>query len=333
MLLRKLIHSTGHELRQIDFPGYDNAERKGPDGVVEADAATPWLPEGKSFWEFGTSKDPRGKAENDYTARLASVSAAERAECTFVFVTPRNWPRKSDWAANKNSTGEWKAIKVFDASDLEQWLEESISAQMWLSEQLAKPVNGVETLDRCWQRWALASEPAMTPMIFEPSITVYRDTFRRWLETPSEDPFIIAADSTDEALAFLSCLCQDREIVTHMKGIPTVFKSAETLRTLATPSSRLIPIVFTEEIERELATVYRQLRCIIIRPRNAVNSKPNIALELLNYDAFEKALADMDIEGNDAERLARESGCSPTILRRRLSRIPAIKSPHWGWRF
>ena len=37
-----------------------------------------------------------------------------------------------------------------------------------------------------------------------------------------------------------------------------------------------------------------------------------------------KALAAMNITGNDVDRLARESGKSPTILRRRLSRIDAI---------
>src|SRR5262245_11999277 len=46
VLLRKLVHSTGHELRQVDFPGYDNSQRKGSDGFVEAGAATPWVPEG-----------------------------------------------------------------------------------------------------------------------------------------------------------------------------------------------------------------------------------------------------------------------------------------------
>ena len=94
VLLRKLVHSTGHELRHVDFPGYDNAERRGWDGSIEAGAATPWVPEGKSGWEFGTNQRPRTKAENDYAARLASVSPAERAERTFVFVTPRNWRAK-----------------------------------------------------------------------------------------------------------------------------------------------------------------------------------------------------------------------------------------------
>ena len=330
VLLRKLVHSTGHELRKVDFPGYDNAERKGCDGVVEAAAATPWIPEGKSCWEFGTNQRPSGKAENDYIERLKTVLPSERAERTFVFVTPRNWPGKTEWARSKQTAGDWKAVRAFDASDLEQWLEESIPAQMWLAEQLAIPVNGLETLDRCWQRWEEASEPKMSSSIFEPSLIAYRDTLKKWLESPSEHPFIVAADSKDEALAFLACLFQDDTIESKWGDLAAVFKSAETLRTLAASSSPFIPIVCTDEAERELGTAYRRLHCIIVRPRNAIDSKPDIALDLLNYDGFEKALAEMGIKGDNTKRLARESGCSPTILRRRLSKIPAIKTPQWA---
>ena len=329
VLLRKLIHSTGDELRQVDFPGYDNAERGGWDGWVEADAATPWIPEGKSGWEFGTDKNPKRKAERDYANR-ASVPLDEKAECTFVFVTPRNWRGKIDWAKSKNAEGIWKAVRAFDASDLEQWLEESIPAQMWLAEQVAMPLSGFETLDRCWQRWKKESEPKMTPKMFEPSIIAYRDTFKEWLEKPSEKPFMLAADSTDEALAFLACLFQDSTIAPHSRDLAAVFKSAETLRTLADSSSPFIPIVYTKEAERELAALYRRLHCIVVRPRNAIDSEPDIAFDLLNHETFEKALAEMGIEGDRAEQLARESGRSPTILRRRLSQIDAIKKPQWA---
>ena len=330
VLLRKLVHSTGHELRQVDFPGDDNAERHGWDGLIEASAATPWIPEGKSGWEFGTSQDPKGKAESDYANR-APVPPAEKAECTFVFVTPRNWSGKTKWAKSKQEEGDWKTVKAFDASDLEQWLEESIPAQMWLAEQLAMPVSGFETLDQCWQRWEEASEPKMTPTMFKPSITAYRDKpFKEWLEKPSEKPFVVAADSTDEALAFLGCLFQDSAIAPRSRDLAAVFKSAETLRTLANSSSPFIPIVYTEEAERELATVYRRHHCIIVRPRNAVDSKPDIALDLLNHETFEKALAEMGIKDDQAARLARESGRSPTILRRRLSQIDAIGKPQWS---
>ena len=330
VLLRKLVHSTSHELRHVDFPGYDNAERKGWDGLVEADSATPWVPEGKSGWEFGTNQRPSSKAASDYGARLASVSPAERAECTFVFVTPRKWPGKTDWAKGKNASGDWKTVRAYDASDLEQWLEESIPAQMWLAKKLTMRDDRFETLDQCWRRWEEASDPNMTPALFEPSIIAYRDTFKKWLEEPSEKPFVVAADSRDEALAFLSCLFQDSAVPSRSRDLAAVFKSAEPLRTLADSSSPFMPIVHTQEAERELAAVYRRLHCIVVRSRNGMDSKPDIALDLLRHDAFRKALADMGIEDDRVERLARESGRSPTILRRRLSKSEAIRTPEWS---
>ena len=330
VLLRKLVHSTGDGLRRVDFPGYGNAERKGWDGWIEAEAATPWVPEGKSGWEFGTSQDPRRKAEHDHTARLASVSPTERAECAFVFVTPRNWPGKTEWAKDKRAAGNWKDVRAFDASDLEQWLEQSIPAQIWLAEQLGRPADGFETLDRCWQRWAEASDPQMTSAMFQSSITAHREALNRWLEEPSERPFMVAADSRDEALAFLSCLFEEDRIAARWRELAAVFESTEALRKLAASAAPFLPIVHTDTAERELAAVYRQRHCIAVRPRNAVDSKPDVALDLLDHGAFEKALADMGIEGNEADRLARESGRSPTILRRRLSSIPAIRTPEWA---
>ena len=330
VLLRKLVHSTGDDLRQVDFPGYDNAERRGWDGWIEAGAATPWVPEGKSGWEFGTNRAPPGKAEHDYRARLKSISPVERAECTFVFVTPRNWPGKSEWARDKRATGDWKDVRAFDASDLEQWLEQSIPAQIWLAEQIGMPIDGFETLDRCWRRWAEASDPQMTPAMFQSSITAHRDTFSKWLERPSDRPFVIAADSRDEALAFLACLFRDDGIAARWRELAAVFESPEALRNLAASAAPFLPIVHSDTAERELAAVYRQRHCIAVRPRNAVDSDPDVALDLLDHGAFEKALAGMDIEGNEVDRLARESGRSPTILRRRLSNVPAIRTPEWA---
>ena len=46
VLLRKLVHSTGRDLHQVDFPGYDNAQRQGPDRIVTSGTSNPWIPEG-----------------------------------------------------------------------------------------------------------------------------------------------------------------------------------------------------------------------------------------------------------------------------------------------
>lgn len=330
VLLRRLVHSTTLDLRDADFPGYDNSQRKGPDGIVEADSATAWVPAGKSYWELGVSGDPQAKANKDYRARVKSVPADERKKSTFVFVTPRNWPNKDSWRKERSERSEWANIRVFDANSLEQWLEESIPAQIWLAEKLGMPTTGFETLDRCWERWAAGSEPRMTPDIFAPSIATHSEAFTTWLGKDSDRTFGVAADSRDEALAFIACMLEQADAGSRSKHLAAVFESPEALRTLASSSSLFIPIATTEAAERELVTVYRNHHSIVVRPRNAVDSEPDVALDLLRHDAFEKALAAMGITGDAVDRLARESGMSPTILRRRLSRIDAIRSPAWA---
>ena len=328
VLLRTLVHSTGDGLSHVDFPGYDDAQRPGWDGLVEAGSATPWVPQGKSGWEFGVSQNVRSKAERDYANRL-SIPSTERAQRTFVFVTPRKWRDKDKWAQAKNATGEWKAVMAFDASDLEQWLEQSIAGQIWLADQLELPTQGCQTLDRFWDDWRSASDPLMTDKVFAPSVEVHLTRFKEWLAKPSGQPLYVAADSTGEAVAFLAGLFRHPDIPTQQGDRAVLFESADTLRTLASATSPFIPIVCSEETERELAPLHDRVPCIVVRPRNTVGREPDIALELLGHEAFRHALADMGIE-HEANRLATESGRSPTILRRRLSKIDAIRRPQWA---
>lgn len=330
VLLRRLVNSTGHDLSEVDFPGYDNAERKGPDGKTVSGAATPWIPEGVAFWEFGVSRNVGRKADGDYAARTRSIPLAERRKSTFVFVTPRDWPKKAEWLERKRGAGDWKAVRAHDAGNLEQWLEASIPAQMWLAEQLELPVDGFQTLDGFWRHWSESSEPALSPELFEPSLRVNRRKAKEWLASDSRRPFVVAADSKDEAKAFLACVFRDSAIGRNWGDLVAVVESATTLRKLATSSAAFIPVVFTQEVERELATLYRHRHCIVVRPRNAVNSTPDIVLDRLNRESFLKALEKMGIEREEAERRAKESGRSPTILRRQLSEIPAIRRPVWA---
>ena len=70
VLLRRLIHSTGTSLKTVDFPGNDDSQRPGWDGWVEADVGNPWIPEGRSGWEFGVNKDIAKKADGDFEKSL-----------------------------------------------------------------------------------------------------------------------------------------------------------------------------------------------------------------------------------------------------------------------
>ena len=330
VLLRKLVHATGRDLARVDFPGFDNSQRPGWDGWVEAGTATAWVAEGMSGWEFGTSNNPRRKAESDY-ARRSALPLEAREQCTFVFVTPRNWPSKDKWAKEKEAAGDgWKAVRAYDASDLEQWLDESVAVPVWLAEMLPTPIKGVKTLESHWKAWADASMPAMTKRIFESSVAACVEPFEEWLERQPQRPFVVAADSTDEALAFLACLFEHDKISAAQRDLAAVFTSPEMLTTLAASSSPFIPIAGNNETQESLTTLYQRVHCIATCPRNADHMKPDFTLKLLGDVAFKDAVADMGVGRHEADRLARESGRSPTILRRRLSCIPEIQKPRWS---
>ena len=338
VLLRKLIHSTGIGLRLVDFPGYDNAERKGVDGRLEADVATAWIPAGSSVWEFSVTEDPQKKANADYAARLRSMPRVERLKCVYVQVTPRNWEGKIKWEAAKNAAGEWKSVRALDASDLEQWLEESIPAQMWLAERLQIPTSGFQTLDDYWQTWRQVADPALPAELFAPSVEAHGKSVELWLSQPSEEPFVVAADSKGEALAFLACLFQSRRASREAESgqawtsadLAIVFESGAVLKKVATATTTFIPIALTDDAEVAISALSRQRHCITVKSRNAFDREPDIAIDLLTPESFEKALTVVGLEQDEAERLGRESGYSPTILRRLRSNVQAIRCPAWA---
>jgi len=332
VLLRKLVNSTGQGLTLVDFPGYDQAERKGWDGRVDAGAATPWIPIGQSGWEFGCNEDPKQKADHDFAARVKAIPQKDREKMNFVFATPRNWNGKDKWRKEKEALEKWKSVRAYDASDLEQWLEQSLQAQRWLSEQMGNPSDGVYSLDERWHTWASVTVPELSKELFAPSVEHFKSIVKNWVENPSATPLIICGDSKIEALAFLYCMFEEDEpVFKNIKDRLLVFSSGPALRKLTTASPAFVPISFSDEAERELGGEYKKRHTIIVRPRNTVDPEPTIILDLLRYEPFRKALEAMGIKDHlRIDEMGRESGYSPTILRRRLSSVPAIRTPEWA---
>lgn len=331
VFLRTLVHSTGHGLTKVDIPGNDDAERPGWDGLVEADEGTPWVPSGRSGWEFGTNKDPRAKAEGDFEKSVKAHNKKERGEITFVFVTPRRWDGKDAWVATKKAKGLWKDVRAYDASDLEQWLEQSLPGQAWFANETHIPAQHVRSLDKCWADWACVSTPPLTGSLFNSAIEATKRLVHSRLSKPVEGPILIAADSTEEALAFLSQLLSERggEELAFYRDRVLVFDKPGVFPHLASGAQTFIPVAFTREVERELAPFAKSMHSFIIYPRNASITKFDIVLEPANYETFNKALEEMSIGRDDTSRLANASGRSLTVLRRQLSTVPAVRTPKW----
>jgi addiction module HigA family antidote len=331
VFVRTLIHSTGAGLRKVEFHGNDDAERPGWDGFVEADEGTPWIPVGKSGWEFGVSKDPKEKADGDYAKALGQVPEEEWANIAFVFVTPRRWPGKTAWESSRRKDGKWKDVRVMDASNLEEWLEQSIPAQTWFANELGLPSDGLLSLDECWRKWVADCEPAPTQELFDPAIEKARLLAKAGFSKGPDEPLVVTADSVLEALAFLHCVFSpDVPELSALRDRAVAFTTSGALAKLASKSSRFIAVVTNRDVEKELAQHKDSLHSIIIYPRNATNADPDIALEPLSGQSFDKALQTMGLGRDEIDRLGHESGRSLTVLRRRLSNLEAIRSPEWA---
>lgn len=328
VLLRTLVHSTGSQIVSVDFPGNDDSERPGWDGFVEANAGTPWVPQGKSGWEFGVNGNPKRKADGDYKKSVEAVSTRERKDITFIFVTPRRWPGKKEWQQNQKAKKEWKDVRVYDASDLEQWLEQSIPGQAWFANERGIPSEGLLSLDACWKQWLADCIPPLSEALFTEALAHKKQGLIAKLSNPVSEPVAIVADSRDEALAFLHCLFS-RDL-DAMRDRVVVFTEPGALTKLASKSANFIPVVTTRAVEKEFAPHKTDMRGIIIYPRNTANVNADITLEPLSYAAFEKALQQMGCSRDEVQQFSRESGRSLTILRRRLSKLSAIRTPEWA---
>ncbi len=109
-----------------------------------------------------------------------------------------------------------------------------------------------------------------------------------------------------------------------------VFTEPGALTKLASRSANFILVMTTRAVEQEFAPHKADMRGIIVYPRNTANVDADVTLEPLSYVAFEKALQQMGCSRDKVQRLSRESGRSLTILRRRLSKLPAIQTPGWA---
>lgn len=332
VFLRTLVHSTGIGLTKVDFPGNDDAERPGWDGIVESSEATPWVPQGLSGWEFGTTENVKSKADGDFAKSVKAHSKEDREKTTFVFVTPRRWPGKDEWTKGAKAKKVWKDVRAYDASDLEQWIAQSLAAQTWFANETLTPAEDVRTLDKCWSDWADVATPPLTGALFDSAIEAGKRKILSRLSKEPDGPIIVTADSVQEALAFISQLLGERggpELTTFRDRV-LVFDKPGVLPRLAQGAKTFIPVAATREVERELAPYSRSMHSIVVYPRNAANSDPDIILEPVPHETFRKALEEMKKDRDEVSRLANASGRSLTVLRRQLSDVPAVRTPAWA---
>lgn len=139
-LICRLIRQSAANISECRIPYGDAINQPGMDGVVDCKTGfLEFVPSGKSYWEIGTGKDPQEKASSDFQKRTEELSDEERANSTFVFVTPRSaeangWdePKQRTWIKRQQGKG-WKRIIIIDGVKLADWLREFPAIGRWLA--------------------------------------------------------------------------------------------------------------------------------------------------------------------------------------------------------
>ncbi len=333
VFVRRLISATAR-ITAIAMPGGDSVNAPGWDGVIEVTQGNPWVPDGISCWELGTSKDPASKASSDFEKRIGQISVAQATQATFVFVTPRRWPGKSAWRENARSRNAWEDVLVWDADDLEAWLETSPATSLWLGMQLGIAGHGIEAVENYWEHWSNQSSPAITT----PALFSGREESRLSLQNSIEqhEPLIaVMADSQSEAVAFVCALlieggyspraaCVTLEagwqFVDANPGIELVVIIDNRLGNRRTPRegmSLIVPMAFGDQVFNLMGIGGQAI------------GRKMVELRRPRPDEFEKSLLELGIATSDAARYTRTLGRSWTVFRRWHAQNPAIKKPDW----
>ena len=124
-LIRWLVKELSDDIIRVDIPGGSSVVQSGWDGITEAIHGNQWVPSGTTGWEFSCRERIKNAADVNYNKRTCKPLGLEPSSTTFIFVTPRRWNKKEEWARERRREGHWKNVLVWDADDLVSWLEES----------------------------------------------------------------------------------------------------------------------------------------------------------------------------------------------------------------
>lgn len=318
---------------QFSFPAGDSTYVPGWDGVLSSEQGNTWVPAGASRWEIGCDQDVAGKANCDYRKRTEQTSREERSMWTFVFVTPRRWVKKSNWIADQCAKGEWADVRVYDADDLEQWLEQNPAVAIQFAEELGLSGWGVVSLSRYWELWSQQCSPAITSNALFMDRTQVCEAISEKIQTvvsrsDSSQPLAIRADSVEEATAFMVAvvmasggLHDQTLIVTEPQGWRYVEANTQLRIAIAARTE-----IATNPVLRDglLVIVPHAMGDLVGKPKG-----DELILERPNIYEFEKALIAIGMEESDAKRYALSTGRSWTVFRRQKATNPAIQRPAW----
>jgi transcriptional regulator with XRE-family HTH domain len=330
-LLAFLIRATHGNAVRLRFPADEGVRHPGWDGQTETNIASQYVPAGVAGWEIGAQRSsvPQ-KAAEDYRKRTAKPDPIDPTTATYVFVTPRHWPHKDQWAAARKAEGPWQDVRVYDADDLVHWIEQTPGVGLWLATRLGKRPAGTRELDEVWEEWSRATQWPLS----EELVLTDRDEdaaeVLRWLR---REPSVLSlqATTTDEVAAFFHATLSELpdDVQNAYRARCLVITTAGAARGLANAPAPLILLLTEPEPGLAQTLIDRGHYVLQAYDDRPVTGGKVRTLKRPSRDGIASALTSAGIGEQRAQALARDSARNLAVLRRRIPSAPGRK-PKWA---
>lgn len=218
-IIKRLIRSSCPDYSYIRAPEEDDIWAPGYDGIVDNGTKTPYVAQGTSVWEFGTNADSLEKINSDYGKRTTRPLGVKKSDTTFYLVVPKIWAYNislTEWEAEHRD--EWKAVYVYDASVLCDWLNSEPAVCAWLIQNyLENEAVEIDSVAHAWEQFVQRTSPPLNQAMFQIGREEQLEAFRKKV---NEKICRVAAESRIEAYGFcLAALIQDSALAEQVTVI------------------------------------------------------------------------------------------------------------------
>ncbi len=319
-LVSRLVSATTPTSTLYEFPSDSSVFMEGWDGIVKCKSDSGIVPMGISLWEFGTEDNPKGKADRDYGKRTKNALGYNPNECTFIFLTLRSWKFKEKWRQSKLQEGFWHDVRVYDATNIADWLDLAPAVSRWLSIFIRSyPSDGLLSVDRFWKEWSNGPNMILSPGVITSGREFQTQQLQEFL---SNEPAIkaVRAFSKDEAIAFIiaSAMQFDSKLHLNFFSRSLIVDTAPSFRSISINKNGLILISRVEETNILYAGVSDGHHILVpLGPDDNFN-QDTIDLPQIEREGQIKSLIDSGMSEDDATRYSKESARNVTVLKRLL---------------
>ena len=283
------------------------------------------------FGEMGSGKEPEKKANEDFDKRTLALTDKEKTELSFVFCTPYIWTDKEDWVKSKLTATTWKAIKVVDGLELEEWLETLPSVGRWLAKELSLTQGHTLPLDQFWEDWSNNTKYTFPPTLMTNGREKQVAEMTAFFDS-DHGVFSVKDNSAEEAQAFVAACIQQvhSEKSERLFARAIVVDNADLLRDVLSLSSPMV-IIARCETAGVLSTAAKSVHHVIIPLGKDITiaTTPDVDLVRITRPSFDKALEQMGMDFEERQRKIKNCGLSLPVLRRQLG-FDSLKQPTWA---